>query len=252
MKAYCTVLFLALLLNAIPVSAKPKYILISDSLAANADTLKVNKGAQWLNRIAKWRIGDYVVASSKYGGESGSMKGNLIKSKSESRSIENFSFVLTDKTADSATVNAAHNTIVNERHSTPLGNGIHLGSDEVAQESDSFTAIIVINKDTIESWTLFIGGTRGGDTEGTYEAYLSSGERKILLSAVTSNKDGGSSILGGAFGYEFIENGRSLGAVQYRGGAFGVTYMVWMHKGLDARMKILLASAMTAVLQLRT
>jgi len=55
-----------------------------------------------------------------------------------------------------------------------------------------------------------------------------------------------------ALGYEFIESGQSLGAVQYFGGSFDFTQVVWMHSGLDARTKLILAAAMTAVLQARS
>ena len=55
-------------LVAVPsVTAAQKTILISDTLAANADKHKVNNPAQWLGRIAGWRFGDYAVATSKQG-----------------------------------------------------------------------------------------------------------------------------------------------------------------------------------------
>jgi hypothetical protein len=54
-------------------------------------------------------------------------------------------------------------------------------------------------------------------------------------------------------GYEFIENGQSLCALQYYGGgAFGMNKnIIWIRRNLEARMKLILAAAMTAVLQIK-
>src|SRR5438046_10353981 len=56
-----------------------------------------------------------------------------------------------------------------------------------------------------------------------------------------------------AMGYEFIENGKSLCALQtYGGGPNGGSPIVWMDRGLEARPKLMLAAAMTTVLQIES
>ena len=252
MKVFRAVLFLAGLVAAPAVSAAQKTIVISDSLIGNAERLSVKKGAQWMGQIAKWRFGDYAVVSGKPGWTHTRTTGNFFQTESETRTNDTFTFVLTNAATDSAIVNAARNVDVQELHKLDLGHGWSLGSDEVVLESENFTAFITINRDTTETWTLYIGDTSGRDSEGTHEAFLTNGERRILLSLASSNKNVYDMRGLPALGYEFIENGQSLCALQYFGGSFGLTQVVWIHRSLDARMKFILAAAMTAVLQLRT
>ena len=252
MKAFRAVLVLAGLLVVLPASAAQEFIVISDSLVGNAERLSVKKGAQWMGQIARSRFGDYAVVSSKTGGTTTSTKGNLFKTKTESGSTEKFSFVLTNGTTDSAIVNAARNVDVQELHKLDLGHGWSLGSDELVLESENFTAFITINRDTTETWTLYIGDTSGRDSEGTHEAFLTNGERRILLSLASSNKNAYDFRGSPAFGYEFVGNGQPLCALQYYGGSYDFTQVVWMHRSLEARMKLILAAAMTAVLQVRS
>src|SRR5262249_51950922 len=55
-----------------------------------------------------------------------------------------------------------------------------------------------------------------------------------------------------AMGFEFVEAGRSLGAVEYFSSGISGMYKntVWMAKDADPRMRLVLAAAMTAVLEL--
>jgi hypothetical protein len=250
MKVLCAVAFLAGLVIAVPASAMQHTIVISDSLAGHADKLAVKKGASWLGRIAAWRFGDYAVVSSKSDGTGTETRSNLLNTETESRSTEKFSFVLTNRTGDSARVKAAHNVMVQELRGLRLGRGFSLGSDEVVRESDNFAAVITINRDTTETWGLLMG-VRRSNTQDEYEAILTNGERRLVVSGASSNRAGHHDVLP-ALGYEFIENGQSLGALQFFSGSFGNPYAVWIDRRLDARMKLVLAAAMTAALQLNS
>jgi hypothetical protein len=253
MKVFCAVSLLGGILVAVPVSAAQHNIVISDSLAANADTLIVKHGAQWVGRIAKWRIGDYEVVSSKMGPTTTRTKGNLLRTEAASSSTGKFSFVLTNRTTDSARVNAAHNITVQSLHDMGLGHGWAIGShDEVVLDSENGTASITLNGDTTDTWALLVGVTMGDSTAGKYQAVLTNGERRIVISPASSKTHGRFGLLGSAAGYEFIENGQSLCALQYFGGTFGNTTLVWMLRSLDARTKLMLAAAMTAVLQMKS
>jgi len=252
MKVFGAVLFFAGLVAAPAVSAAQKTIRISDSLARNAERLKVERGAQWMGHIGKWRFGDYAVVSGKPGWTHTRTTGNFFQTESESRTHETFTFVLTNAATDSAVVNAARNANVQELHKLDLGHGWSLGRDELVQESENFTALITINRDTTETWVLFLGSTSGSDTPSKHVAFLTNGERKILLSLASSNKNAYDFRGSPAFGYEFVGNGQPLCALQYYGGSYDFTQVVWMHRSLDARMKLILAAAMTAVLQVRT
>ncbi len=252
MKVFGAVLFFAGLVAAPAVSAAQKTIRISDSLARNAERLKVERGDQWMGHIWKWRFGDYAVVSGKPGWTHTRTTGNFFQTESESRTHETFTFVLTNAATDSAVVNAARNANVQELHKLDLGHGWSLGRDELVQESENFTALITINRDTTETWVLFLGSTSGRDSEGKHVAFLANGERRILLSLASSNKDVYDFRGWPALGYEFVENGQSLCALQYYGGSYDFTQVVWMHRSLDTRMKLILAAAMTAVLQVRS
>ena len=91
-----------------------KNIVISDSLKANADEMKVKMGGQGFGKAWKIRFGDYVTVSSKQGWTTTSTKGNFFNTKTESKTTQKFSFVMTAGTADTAFVNAASNIEVKQ------------------------------------------------------------------------------------------------------------------------------------------
>jgi hypothetical protein len=259
-KSFGGVMLLGALLLAVPASSAEKVIVISDSLVANADRMKASRGAEWLGHF-KWRFGDYAVVASKTGWTSTDTKTNFWKTKTESKSVQKFSFTLANGTTDSAMVDTAHEFLAESHHPVKLGQSVSFGSSEV-RESESFYAFITLTGDTSEAWTLSMGGTSvenadsGQAERATYRTVLTRGERTITLAPVTSRKPGGdrgsffSRIMPPAMGYEFVENGRSLCAVQYFPGSARVDrYYVWIHKEPDPRMKLVLAAAVTAVLQ---
>jgi hypothetical protein len=231
------------LLAAPSVTAAQKTILISDTLVANADKLKVNNPAQWMGRIAGWRFGDYAVATSKQGPVKSTTRQHFFKA--DSSASEKFSFVLTNKTTDSAMVNAARNSTVKSLRSLDLGNGWSIGRDEVVSESDNLAAFITINRDTSDTWAFILGVTGSS----SYTGFLTNGERRITVAVASSNRNALDLSGWPALGYEFLEDGRSLGAIQYFGGLWRPAQFVWLDRNLDARTKLLLAAAMTTVLQ---
>jgi len=239
-----------LLINVSAATAQGN-IVISDSLARHADKLDVKKGARWAGTIAEWSFGDYAVVSSKTGWTSTETRRNLFNTETESRSTDKFSFVLTNGTGDSSSVDAAHNIMVQELKKLDLGHGFFIGGDELVRESDNFAALITVNRDTTETWILLMNVSRP-NTPGANEAVLTNGERRIVLSGASSNTRKEYKTPWPALGYEFIENGRSLGALQFSGGLFGITYLVWIDRSLDRKMKLILAAAMTAALQLNS
>lgn len=270
MKAFRSALCLLGLLVAAPTTAAPKNIILSDSLLANADKWDVKQGGQWLG-IQKWRFGDYAVVASKNGWTATRTDTNFFKTKMESETAHQFSFVLSDKTNDSAFVSAARNIRSQSNPGLNLGHGWTAGGDGgQTHETDRFMASIMLNSDTTAAWGLSISQTdvtdRHGDSvEGgvTHTATLTSGERLIVLTPVYSRKIGKRPSFGTmiamefhppAMGYEFVENGHSLCAVEYfsSGLSGSAKNTVWMDRNADPRMRLVLAAAMTAVLQLQS
>jgi hypothetical protein len=257
------------LLAALPAAAAPKHILISDSLVANADQWNVKRGGHWMG-INKWRFGDYAVVASKSGATTGGTHTSFFKTKSESHSSHKFSFVLSNNTTDSAFVSAAHEVRTQSNPGLKVGNSVTIGGDDQVHEAERFTASIAINRDTSEAWELSIGSTDvsslHGDyppAQGTHASTLTHGERHIVLTPVFSKKlDESPSFKSAlslqfsppAMGYEFIEDGQSLCAVEYFSSGISGSFKntVWMHRSPDPRMRLVLAAAMTAVLELES
>ena len=243
---------LSTVLIAVPASVTGQTVIINDSLSAHADRLVVKKGTQWAGRIAGWSFGDYAVVSSKGGWTADDTRRNLLNTATDSTSTQKFSFVLTNRAGDSAWVNAAHNVWVQALHGLALGHGFSLSGTDTVWQSDNFIALIAINRDTTDTWTLLMG-IEQSDTHTEYASILTNGERRVEVAGVSSDRKGRMPPpYGSALGYEFVENGRSLGAVQFFGGSFGVTHLVWIDRRLDARMKLILSAAMTAALQLNS
>jgi hypothetical protein len=250
------------LLAAAPALAAPKTIPISDSLAANADKLKVKMGAHSMGHIAKWRIGDYAVVSSKLGTTHINTGSNFWKTKSDSTSSTRFSFVMSADPADSVTVIAEHRFRSQSEHEFKLTKSVGLGNNGLLGEADVFSALITMNADTTVKWALFKGSTINANGDSVFEAHLTSAERKIVIAPVVVDPQKGkrrpsffaqlgAQIIPPAMGYEFVEGGRSVCAIQTFGGPYKETgRMVWMHRGLDARDKLVLAAAITAILQI--
>ena len=207
-----------------------KNILISDSLAAHAEMLKVKMGGQGLGKMWKFRFGDYTVVSSKKGWTTGSITGSLFHTKTESNTTDKFSFILRNKTNDSARVNAASNILIQSLQQIEILPNFFWGENELVRESRNFSAFININRDTIETWALFMNVARVHDKEASYEAFLTNGARRIFISPTGGSK----------------KNSNNPGAMAMNNN------IVWMSRNLDDHMKLILAAAMTAILQLKT
>ncbi len=211
----------------------------------------------------KWRIGDYTVVSSKLKSTRINTNSNLFKTKTVRHSTTQFTFVLRNTTTDSATVRAARHVMDRSSHEMKLSKSVSLGSEELEQASDSCNAVIIVNGDTTDTWTLLKSSTSA--PELGYEAFLTNGERTIFLTPVRSRIHGDSGrrrsffaglnphVIPPAMGYEFVEGGRAICGLQTFGGtARGNARLVWMHRGLDARVKLILAAAITTVLQVES
>ena len=231
-----------------------KTIIIDESLSANADKMNVKMGMR-VGEVWKFHFGGYAVVSPKLTGTTSTSKTNFLGSRTETKSKRRFLYTLKGPTPDTARVDAAQNIDVKTSQSIEILSHLSLGSDEVLAETDNFVASIKISEDAADTWTLIMNIERrsGGEGENP-KSYLTNGVRKILLIPVTSNKDGDDRG-DPALGYELSENGQALGAVQYYDGGFfgfGVNKnSIYIDRNLEPRMKLLLAAAMTAVLQVK-
>lgn len=244
----CTLAFLFLLTG---FANAQKIIVISDSLAVHGEKMNVKLGSKGPGKIWKMHFGDYAVVSSKMGWATKSVKGNFFDTKVESKTGEKFSFVLSNRAADTAWVNAANNIMVQALQEIEILRGFSWGSNELLQESKNFSAFININRDTIETWALFMHVARGRDSVGNYDAFLTNGERKIFISPVSPGKSSNNPFKQPPAGYEFFEKEHSLGALQYSTQMVMDNEIVWIIRELDSKMRLILAASMAAILQLK-
>ncbi|MHB1146167.1 MAG: hypothetical protein ACYC01_01075 [Lutibacter sp.] len=248
------------LLSTVFAKAQNKELIINKELAANSEMLKVKMGVQWMGKMWKFKFGDYAVVESKLGASKVKSKSSLLNTKSEVNSDQKFSFVLTNKSNDSAIVNAVKNISIKEIQSFELFPNFYWGSDELLKESRKFSAFISTTSNQEETWVLVMKTTQGSEVAYENEAFLTNGERLITIIPISSNnKTNRKNMLGvllnlPAMGYEFIENNQSLCAMQYYGGgALGANKnIIWLKSDLDARMKLIYAAAMTAILQIKS
>ena len=238
-----------LLIGTSFTQAQPKNIVISDDLVATAEVFKV------IGTNPKLKFGDYAVLKSKIGWAVTSERTNLLNTKTESKSENKYSFVLSNKTSDSAIVNAMCNVTIKEHYAFKLFSSdrytFYLGDDDLLMNSHIVTSFITTSSNNNDMWVLRMEETYGSHVKYKNGGVFGNGERIINIIPVNSNKDGNDSRKYPALGFEFIENGQSLCALQYWGG--GLTgfnnVFVWIKSDLEPRMKLILAAGIASLMQ---
>jgi hypothetical protein len=257
------VVILPALLTFSLLSIAQENIVIGDSLALNSETLDVKGRGKMFTKGTAIQFGDFTIVSARtISGstreteEIDSLFNQVPKTTKEFETRNKFSFVLCDKTNDTAKVTAVSSYTTNElQNETQLSARSTLSVNEVLKGSYRLSAFINTNRDSTDTWALIIEIT---DQEGmvdslrkpvlapveytlslrkgvrlkkiteknkevklpvgleAYDGFLTNGERNIGLSPVSSDK-GKKSLLPAA-GFEFFENIEPIGAVQYFGG----------------------------------
>ena len=241
----CTSVFLIIHVNA-------QNIIVDENLAASSEPLKVKIGTQGFGKIAKWKFGEYEVVTSKAGWTKTTSKSNLFNTKTESKTTQKFSFILCNQAGDSALVNAAKNIEIKAVQGFELFPSFFVG-EELKLNSRNFTASFNINRDTTDTWVLIMNSEWGSESENTGNAILTNGIRKFLIFSASSDKNGTDKRKIPAQGYELRENDHAVLALQYYGGGMlGMNKnMVWIDNTQEPKMKLILAAAATAIMQLK-
>ena len=245
-------LVIVFILLSATASGQQKEIVVNDSLLANSDKLNVKVGLQWPGKIHRFSFSGYTIVSSKAERTKTSQKGNLTSSNTESKG--KFSFVMVNTSGDSVNVNAMQTIATKAKNSIPISPNFSVGTDELMEHSTSFFALITLMTDTTEKWTLHLDSTIDSSVTKKREEFLTNGTRIINLVFTSSDKNKPNRWRISALGYEFFENDRSVAALQYYGGGSGTSELkniIWIARDLDSKMKVILASAMVAVLQVK-
>jgi len=245
-----TILLSVLAMLMLNVSAQ-KNIVIDQDLADNSEALKVKIGAQTFGKIAKYRFGEFAVTESKNGWTTTKGKSNFWGTKEESTTRQKFSFTLGDGESGTAHVNAATDVSIKLKKELELFSGFYVGGDELQLAEQNFSASIFLNGDTTNLWLLFMKMSVGTESDENGGAVLTNGKRKIFIVSASSMKNNMTRQVLPARGYQFREGEQTLSAVQYlASGAFGMNKcIVWLHHSLDEETKLVLAAAMTTLLQ---
>jgi hypothetical protein len=211
-------------------------IVISNS--NRVDELPVKVGAAWMGKIYKMTFGEYGVGESKMGWAVTTQKAGILDRKTKSSSKQKFFFELKGSSTDIVRVNAVTSIDTEALREWTIGSysteHIQYSLDEDAElllKSNSFSAIMTINNDTTDIWSLIMTTFKGSKVDGRYQpvALLSNGLRNIDLVPVSSNENGEDERKIPAYGYELRENGDGVAALQfYGGGTMGMNKnIVW-------------------------
>jgi hypothetical protein len=255
-KTACLLILMVTVLSGL--AQNQKTIVLSDSLRGRVDELRVTMGTAWMGKVWKIKFGAYSVGESKMGWFVTTNKAGIFDRKTESSSKQKFFFELKGASNGMAHVNAV-STVDSEALrdwavSINSDGNVSLNEEATLQlQTNSFTALMTINNDTTDIWSLIMTSFKGNTIDGHYKpiAVLSNGKRKIDLVPVTSNENGQDDRKIPAYGYELKENGIGIAALQfYGGGSLGMNKnIIWLPHDVDPRMKLILAAGMTAVLQ---
>jgi len=243
------------------MASSNKTVQLDEGLLANADVLKVTLGTCTPAHPMNISFGDYAVVSSKVWGGRESTKSEFFSGVARTRVRNNFTFVFKGPDASTAKVKAEWNILTEEPGpclEIDVGTDVDIElcfSDEEPKPGlhDVVVAPIRIDGDATGRWTLLLDVVRSesGLAERAGMSFLTDGNRQIVIRPVTSAGPAKNLLDLPARGYEFWEAGQSIGAVQYyAGGVLGLNKnVVYLRRDLDPQMKLLLASAMTAIME---
>jgi len=226
---------------------------ITDSLfKANATALSIKgSGTQVFGKIPKFSFGDYAVVSGKVGATNSSASENILLTSGERKSYQKFSFIFTGNAGDSVKVDAFWKFTSQSHNGMQIARNVFVGRPAAQEAAFEFVAGMTLSSDTSQKWTLVIKNEEGTDAKGKHESYLTDGKRNIQIISMTNSQN---TPMFAGLDNGFVENNQLYTAFQYWGNvAFTKKYqnMIWLDKGIDPKMKILLSAATTAIIELR-
>jgi hypothetical protein len=241
------------------------------------EVLERNVGA---GKIHDFQFGDYTTDSGEIGARTGKTTRTHIGLEKRRRVVTSYSFVLKGAGASTASVQATHTAEVTWHtlleflpglYIGPAGGGVEYSSDTEEDEEDDcwesdddcwddddeghkrvkssideqLVATIAMAGGAPASWQLLLDANRSGVLFGleVRSGSVSDGNRLIAIapSTVTEPSDGRPT-----WAYRFVESGTTLAVLEF---ADRTTSVVWMREELPEDTQLMLAAAMTAILQ---
>jgi hypothetical protein len=128
-----------------------------------------------------------------------------------------------------------------------LGDSLSLGAEKMKVKMGT------MNNDTSDVWVLLLNELAGTGKANEDTQILTNRMRRISVKPLYSSVEGKQKRGLPAMGYKLTEDHRYISAVQYYGGGLmgQNRSVVWFRRDLDNPFKLMLAAAMTAILQVR-
>jgi hypothetical protein len=236
-----------------------KLMYISDELHQNAERFEV--GMKGGGGMIKYHYNSFRVTKSKAGWTKSKYNSKLFSSLETASSERKLSFEFVSDRGDTAWVNLNRNMNyegINREGITFFGRNSSInfgGYQEVLENSDNLFGVIETNSGE-SVWSFIISeksGTRIGDRP-IFVGWLSNGERRIDILPVFDYQNPGKKnavdlMLGSEIwlkGFEFVENSRSLGAVQV--GPTKKMFVVWFSKKNDPMTNFVIGSTFASLM----
>lgn len=236
-----------------------KLMFISDELHENADKFEV--GMKGGVGILKYYFGSYKVTKTKTGWTKSKYNSKLFSPLETASSERKLSFEFVSDKGDTAWVNLNRNMNyegINKEGITFFGRNSSInfgGYQEVLENSDNLLGVIETNAEE-PAWSFIVSekyGSRVGE-KPVFVGWLSNGDRMIDILPVFEYQNPGKKsmvdmMMGSEIwlkGFEFVENGRSLGAVQV--GPMKKMFIVWLSKKNDPMTDFVIGSTFAALM----
>ena len=257
-----TILIKLVLLWFVGSPAAQENSIISDSLAAHAEMLEIDFDFQSAHKRI-FSLGGYtIVPDNEMSGTFSTTKEKLLGMRIVTDISKTISFIVNGNASDTAEVYAEEVNRVNTYYPNEVLENFII--DEASSTKfKSFAAWITVNGDTNTTWTLYIPKGKGKERRFPIKMLLTDGVKYINITSVSSDlyfdysHPLRSMLKMPAMGFEFFDDGRSIGAVQYDVGATTGYYpedkeslgcKVWMYQHLDAKTRLVMAAAMSTII----
>ena len=243
MKKISLILLPALIIQCLAnAQIKKKQIALDTAFLSKAERMEVKLGFQVSNKLWNYKFGEYHLTANKLKAKPTIESSNFFGTRSEISSRAKFTFELSDKQQHSAKVEGSIQNEITRQHELLIGQHFYFGEEKLAYTRRNFLATMNTNDDTV-TWKI-IAIER---SDSTWFGLFTNGTRKIDIRRIYDYEDGKSAAFGIASGCELMENGVTIGAVQFFGNRYN-NNVVWLLNSMEPKEKCLVAAALTALM----
>jgi hypothetical protein len=239
---------LVILLFSFPIIgfSQKKMMRVAPELIANSKPMEAKR--KGISTVSKYEFGPYKIVSGKAGWTRTKSRSRIFSGVTESQSKSKLSFLFVANNRDSVQVNTISTTDTRE---LDLNRGFRLGNADWGQvlqnNTEKYLATIDLANDTT-SWNMAMVTAVGTEVLGSrFKGVLTSTVQTYEIQEVIHFNDGKINSFGFILGYEFLQNGKVVAAVQGGTNTFLKTF-VWIDNRLDESTQRLLATAAATVL----